>query len=65
MKTWFVYVFIATLVSMLIQSGLDKVGLLNLNNIWADFISWIVIFFVVYVLIDLAGRTLVRSKSNS
>ncbi|AGE62471.1 hypothetical protein C663_0625 [Bacillus subtilis XF-1] len=50
---------------MLIQSGLDKAGMLNLNNIWADFISWIIIFFVVYILIDLAGRFLVRSKSNS
>lgn len=65
MKAWFVYVFIATLVSMLIQSGLDKAGMLNLNNIWADFISWIIIFFVVYILIDLAGRFLLRSKSNS
>ncbi|MGQ5113136.1 hypothetical protein M1D69_11705 [Bacillus sp. PK3-037] len=62
MKAWFVYVFIATLVSMLIQSGLDKAGMLNLNNIWADFISWIIIFFVVYILVDLAGRFLLRSK---
>ncbi|WP_338444401.1 hypothetical protein V5F86_09360 [Bacillus spizizenii] len=62
MKAWFVYVFIATLVSMLIQSGLDKAGMLNVNNIWADFISWIIIFFVVYILVDLAGRFLLRSK---
>ncbi|MED1739090.1 hypothetical protein P4U97_06195 [Bacillus swezeyi] len=64
MKEWFLYVFIATLISMFIQTGLDKVGLLNLNNMWADFISWLVIFFVVYVLIDLAGRALIGSKNS-
>ncbi|OMI24528.1 hypothetical protein BTA31_22130 [Bacillus haynesii] len=63
MKEWFLYVFIATLISMFIQSGLDKIGLLNLNNMWTD-LSWLVIFFVVYVLIDLAGRALIGSKNN-
>ncbi|MDU0814641.1 hypothetical protein [Bacillus siamensis] len=64
MKLWFLYVLIATVISMFIQTGLDNVGVLNLKNVWADFFSWLVIFFVVYVLIELAGRAVFSSRSN-
>ncbi|AXS61543.1 MULTISPECIES: hypothetical protein [Bacillus] len=64
MKLWFLYVLIATVISMFIQTGLDNVGVLNLKNVWADFFSWLVIFFVVYVLIELAGRAVIGSRSN-
>ncbi|GIN60110.1 hypothetical protein J27TS8_01030 [Robertmurraya siralis] len=46
---WVLSVFITALISFVIQSGLNNFGVINISNIWTDLISWVFIFFVVFI----------------
>ncbi|MGY3218190.1 putative membrane protein [Bacillus sp. TE9122W] len=62
---WFLSVFITALISFVIQSGLSKFGVINMSNIWADLVSWIVIFFVVFIGVEASFRTINKMKHRT
>jgi uncharacterized membrane protein len=62
---WFLSVFITALISFVIQSGLNNFGVINMSNIWADLISWVVIFFVVFICVEAAVRTTYKLRHRT
>ncbi|GIN07127.1 hypothetical protein J1TS1_12720 [Shouchella clausii] len=53
---WFLSVFITALVTFVIQTGLSNFGVINMSNVWTDLISWVVIFFVVFICVEASFR---------
>ncbi|PAE84999.1 hypothetical protein CHH77_02470 [Shouchella clausii] len=53
---WFLSVFITALVTFVIQTGLSNFGVINMSNVWTDLISWVVIFFVVFIFVEASFR---------
>ncbi|MDR4250365.1 hypothetical protein C6Y01_12005 [Bacillus sp. NMCC46] len=62
---WFLYVFITALISFVIQAFLNSVGVINMDNIWVDLISWIGIFFVVFIAVELSFNTIHKMKHRT
>ncbi|MEK4688169.1 hypothetical protein NSQ76_20775 [Bacillus sp. FSL M8-0256] len=62
---WFLTVFITALISFVIQSGLSNFGVINMSNIWADLVSWIVIFFIVFIGVEAAFRTINKMRHRT
>lgn len=54
--------FITALISFVIQSGLSKFDVINTSNLWLDLVSWIVIFFVVFIGVETSFRTINKMK---
>ncbi|MFS0655099.1 hypothetical protein [Bacillus sp. 179-C3.3 HS] len=62
---WFLSVLITAFISFVIQSGLSNVGVINMSNIWADLVSWIVIFFVVFIGVEASLRTIHKMRHRT
>ncbi|APT48084.1 hypothetical protein BSA145_20760 [Bacillus safensis] len=62
---WFLNVFITALISFIIQSGLSNLGVINMSNIWADLVSWIIIFFVVFIGVEASFRTINKMRHRT
>ncbi|AOZ89317.1 hypothetical protein BK049_11835 [Bacillus xiamenensis] len=62
---WFLNVFITALISFVIQSGLSNLGVINMSNIWADLVSWTIIFFVVFIGVEASSRTINKMKHRT
>ncbi|MBU8855290.1 hypothetical protein [Bacillus safensis] len=62
---WLLTVFITALISFGIQSGLNNFGVINISNVWADLFSWIVIFSVVFISVEVALRTISKMRHQT
>ncbi|PRO40193.1 hypothetical protein [Bacillus sp. LLTC93] len=60
---WLLHVFLTSLITMWIQAGLDQVNIIQITNIWVDASSWIIIFFVIYALLDWTAHVLAKRKT--
>ncbi|KEP26889.1 hypothetical protein [Bacillus zhangzhouensis] len=60
---WLLHVFLTALITMWIQAGLDQVNIIQITNIWVDASSWIIIFFVIYALLDWTAHVLAKRKT--
>ncbi|WLF30911.1 hypothetical protein [Bacillus altitudinis] len=62
MKKWFLQVFLTALITMWIQTGLDQANIIQINNVWVDVSSWILIFFVIYAFFEWTAHVLAKRK---
>jgi len=62
LKKWFLQVFLTALITMWIQTGLDQANIIQINNVWVDVSSWILIFFVIYALFEWTAHVLAKRK---
>ncbi|MDR0126048.1 hypothetical protein [Bacillus zhangzhouensis] len=60
---WLLHVFLTALITMWIQAGLDQANIIQITNIWVDASSWIIIFFVIYALLDWTAHVLSKRKT--
>ncbi|HBU92389.1 MULTISPECIES: hypothetical protein [Bacillus] len=62
---WFLSVFITAFITLVIQSGLSKSGVINMSNIWADLGSWVIIFFVVFIGVEASFRMINKMRHRT
>ncbi|MCC9090727.1 hypothetical protein [Bacillus pumilus] len=60
---WFLHVFLTALITMWIQAGLDQANIIHVTNVWVDASSWIIIFFVIYALVEWTAHVLSKRKT--
>lgn len=63
MKDTYIYI-LSFVVTTYIQDKLIKLNLFSLDNLFFDFLSWIIIFFVVYVILK-GIESIVRQLKNN